>query len=42
MVAEKIAKELIEEVISAAAKAQVLKQIEEKTKGFLDKLKGDD
>ena len=42
VVAEKIAKELIEEVISAAAKAQVLKLIEEKTKGFLDKLKGDD
>jgi len=42
VVAEKIAKKLIEEVISAAAKAQVNKVIEEKTKGFLDKLKGDD
>ena len=41
VVAEKIAKELIEEVISAVAKAQVNKVIEEKTKGFLDKLKGD-
>ncbi len=41
VVAEKIAKELTEEVISAAAKAQVKKLIEEKTKGFLDMLKGD-
>jgi len=41
VVAEKSAKELTEEVISAAAKAQVKKMIDEKTKGFLDMLKGD-
>jgi len=31
----------VEEIISAAAKASIQKAIEKKTKGFLDKLKGD-
>ena len=39
--AEKITHELVEEIISAAAKASINKLIEEKTKGFFDKLKGD-
>ena len=38
---EKVSKKLIEEIIAAAAKASLTKSIEKKTKGFLDKLKGD-
>jgi len=38
---EKISKKLIEKIIESAAKAGINKAIEEKTKGFLDKLKGD-
>ena len=41
VVAQKIGKELVSEIISAAAKAGVNKALEEKKKGFLDKLKGD-
>ena len=41
VVAEKIGKELVSEIISAAAKAGVNKALEEKKKGLLDKLKGD-
>ena len=41
VIAEKIGKELVSEIISAAAKAGINKAIEEKKKGFLDKLKGD-
>ena len=39
--AEKITRKLVEEIISAAAKASIQEAIEKKTKGFLDKLKGD-
>ena len=38
---EKITKELVNEIISAAAKAGVQKAVEKKTKGFFDKLKGE-
>ena len=41
VVAEKIVKELVNEVIKAAAKAEVDKAIEEKKKGLLDRLKGE-
>lgn len=41
VIAEEIANELVGAVIQAAAKSSVSKVIEEKTKGFLDKLKGD-
>ena len=41
VVAQKIGKELVSEIISAAAKAGVNKALEEKKKGLLDKLKGD-
>ena len=39
---EKVSKKLIEKIISAAAKAQMKKAVEKKTKGWMDKLKGDD
>lgn len=38
---EKVSKKLIEKIISAAAKAQMKKAVEKKTKGWMDKLKGD-
>jgi len=41
VVANEIANELVSAVITAAAKSSLSKVIEEKTKGFLDKLKGD-
>lgn len=41
VVAEEITNELVGAVIQAAAKSSISKAIEEKTKGFLDKLKGD-
>ena len=41
VVAEQITNELVGAVIKAAAKSSISKVIEEKTKGFLDKLKGD-
>jgi len=41
MAIEKASKKLIEKIISAAAKAQMKKAVEKKTKGWLDKLKGD-
>ena len=42
VVAHEIATELVNEVISATARAGVSKLIEEKSKGWLDKLKGKD
>ena len=39
--AERITRELVKEIISAATKASIMNAIEKKTKGFLDKLKGD-
>ena len=41
VVAEEITKELVGAVIQATAKSSINKVIKEKTKGFLDKLKGD-
>jgi hypothetical protein len=38
---EKVSKKLIEKIISAAAKAQMKKAVEKKTKGWMNKLKGD-
>jgi len=41
VVAEKIMRKLVDEIIRAVAKAEVNKLIEEKAEGWLDKLKGD-
>jgi hypothetical protein len=41
VVAEEIFGELVNEIIKAVAKAKIDEAVEEKKKGFLDRLKGD-